>query len=137
MLKAEADHLSLDIMKPAQVASTQIEMATYQMTEEEHVQLWDSSLDEDCSKKDSGPDNVSVSPTHEHIGTPFIFIMQDTSDKDKYTATVVIQQVYKGSCEERPRRKIYRGEMKFDQYLPLKLKCPKLFEVDDQINHVL
>lgn len=30
-----------------------------------------------------------------------------------------------------------RGEMKFDQYLPLKLKFPKFFEVDDKINHVL
>ena len=27
--------------------------------------------------------------------------------------------------------------MKFDPYLPIKLKCPKLFEVDDQINPVL
>lgn len=31
---------------------------------------------------------------------------------------------------------MHRRGMKFDQYLPLKLKCPKLFEVDDQINHV-
>ena len=27
--------------------------------------------------------------------------------------------------------------MKFDPYLPIKLKCPKLFEVEDQINPVL
>lgn len=35
MLKDEADHLSLDIPKPAQMASTQIKMAAYQMLEEE------------------------------------------------------------------------------------------------------
>ena len=27
--------------------------------------------------------------------------------------------------------------MKFDPYLPIKLKCPKLFEVEDQINPIL
>ena len=97
----------------------------------------DSSLDEDCSKKDSGADNVSVSSTHEHIGTPFIFIVQATDDKDKYTTTMSIQQVYKGSSKEHPRRKIHRREMKVDPYLPIKLKCPKLFEVEDQINPIL
>jgi len=91
MLKAEADHLSLDILKPAQVASTHIEKAAYQMTEEENVQFWDSSLDEDYSKKNSGANNVSVSPTHEHIGAPFILIVQATGDKDKYTAAMIIQ----------------------------------------------
>jgi len=75
-----------------------------------------------------------VSPTHEHIGALFILIMQATYDKNKYRATVIIQQVYKGSCEEHPRRKIHRGEMKVDPYLPMKLKCPKLFEVADQLN---
>jgi len=137
MLKAEADHLSLDILKPAQVASTQIEKAAYQMTEEENVQFWGSFLDEDCSKKNIGADNVSVSLTHEHIGAPFILIVQVTDDKDKYTVAMIIQQVYKGSHEEHPRRKIHRREMKFNPYLPIKLKCPKLFEVKDQINPVL
>lgn len=32
---------------------------------------------------------------------------------------------------------MHRGEMKFDPYLPIKLKCPKRFEVKDQINPVL
>jgi len=45
--------------------------------------------------------------------------------------------VYKGSCKEHPRRKIHKRGMKFDPYLPIKLKCPKLFEVEDQINPVL
>ena len=27
--------------------------------------------------------------------------------------------------------------MKVDPFLPIKLKCPKLFEVDDKENHVL
>lgn len=93
MLNSETDHLSLDILIPAQMDSTQIEREAYQMTEEEDVQLWDSSLNEDCSKKDSGVDNVSMSPTHEHIDTPFIFIVQATGDKDKYTTAMIIQQV--------------------------------------------
>ena len=50
---------------------------------------------------------------------------------------MTIQQVYIGSHEEHLRKKIHRGEMKFDQYLPLKLKSPKFFEVDDQINPIL
>jgi len=50
---------------------------------------------------------------------------------------MVIQQVYKDSHEEHPRRRAHRREMKFDPYLPIKLKCPKLFEVKDQINPVL
>ena len=50
---------------------------------------------------------------------------------------MVIQQVYKGSSKEHPRRKIRRGEMKCDPYLPIKLKCPKLFKVGDQINPIL
>lgn len=61
------------------------------MTEEEGVQLWDSSLDEHYSKKDSGANKFSVSPTHEHIGTPFIFIVQAIGDKDKYTTVMIIQ----------------------------------------------
>jgi len=52
-------------------------------------------------------------------------------------AFMVIHQVYKGSCKQHPRRKIHRREMKFDPYMPSKLNCPKLFEVDDQINPVL
>jgi len=112
-------------------------MLAFQMTEKEDAHFWNSYLDEDCSKKNSGADNVSVSPTHEHIGAPFILIVQAIDDKDKYTIAMIIQQVYTGSHEEYPRRKIHRGEMKFVQYLPLKLKCPKLFEVDDQINPVL
>jgi len=27
--------------------------------------------------------------------------------------------------------------MRFDPYLPIELKCPKLFEVEDQINPIL
>ena len=137
MLKANMDNICLDILKPAQVASKQIERAAFQMTEEEGVQLWDSSLDEDCSKKNEGAHDVFVSSTHEYIGTPFILIVQATNDKDKYIATVVIQQVYRSSHEKHPRRRAYRREIKFDPYLPIKLKCPKLFEVDDQINLVL
>jgi len=77
-----------------------------------------------------------VPPTHEHIGTPFIFIVQATEYVDKYT-TMIIQQVYKGSHEEHPRRKIHRREMKVDPFFPIKPKCHKLFEVEDQINLVL
>jgi len=35
MIKAETDHLNIDILKPAQMASTQTKKAAYQMTEEE------------------------------------------------------------------------------------------------------
>jgi len=45
--------------------------------------------------------------------------------------------VYKSSHEEHPSRRVYRKGMKFDPYLPIKLKCPKLFEVEDQINPIL
>lgn len=72
-----------------------------------------------------------MSSAHEHICTPFILIVQATGDKDKYTATMIIQQVYKGSHEEHPRMRTHRKGMKFDPYLPIKLKFPKLFEVDD------
>ena len=113
------------------------ERAAYQITEEEGVQCWNPSLDEDCSNEDSRAENVSVSPAQEIDDSSFILVMQTADDTDKYTAFMVIQQVYKGSYEKHPRRRIHRGEMKFDQYLPIKLKCPKLFEVDDQINPVL
>ena len=89
--KADTDHLSLDILMPAQMASTQTERAAYQITEEEDAQSWNSSLDEDCSKKDSGVNNVSVAPTHEHIGASFIFIVKVTKDIEKYTTNMVIQ----------------------------------------------
>jgi len=137
ILKVETDHLSFDILKPAQVASTQIERVAYQMTKEEDAKFWDSSLDEDCSKKDAGADDVFVSSRLEHISTPFILIVQATDDTEKYTTFMVIQQVYKISHEEHPRRRVYRKGVKFDPYLPIKLKCPKRFEVDDQINLVL
>ena len=75
MLKVETHHLSLGILMFAQMAPTQIEKAAYQMTEEEDVQLWDSSLDEDCSKKDSGADDVSVPPAQEFDGSSFILVM--------------------------------------------------------------
>lgn len=78
-----------------------------------------------------------MSPAEEHLGSPFILVMQTTNDTEKYIASMLIQQVYKSSHEEHPRRKIHRGEMKFDQYLPLKLQFSKLFEVEDQINPVL
>jgi len=45
--------------------------------------------------------------------------------------------VYKGSHEEHPRRRAYREGMKYRSSLPDKVKCPKLFEVDDQINPIL
>jgi len=107
------------------------------MTEEEGAQFWDPSLDKDCSKKDAGANDVCVSSTQEYIGFPFRLIMQATDDKDKYTITIVIHQVYRGSYEEHPRRRVYREGMKYRSSLPIKLKCPKLFEVNDQINPVL
>lgn len=137
MPKADTDHLSLDILMPSQVASTQLERADCQMAEEEDAQFWDSSLDDDCSKQDKGADDVFVSSTHEHIGTTFILIVQAIEDAEKYTVTMVIQQVYKGSHEEHPRMRVYRKGMKCDPYLPDKVRCPKLFEVDDQINPIL
>jgi len=120
----------------AQVASTQIERAACQMTEEEGAQSWNSSLDADCSDKNEGADDVSVSPAQEYIVSSFILVVQTLKDTEKYT-TMIIQQVYTGSHEEHSRRKIHRKGMKFDPYLPTKLKSPKLFEVEDQINHVL
>jgi len=48
------------------------------MTEEADVQSWDSSLDEDCPRKYSGAEDISVSPTYEHISTSSIFIVQAT-----------------------------------------------------------
>jgi len=60
------------------------------MTKEEGAQSWDSSLGVDCSKRDEGVDEVSVSPAKEYIGSPFILIMQATDEKDKYIATIVI-----------------------------------------------
>jgi len=137
MPKADTDHLSLDILKPAQLASTQLERAVCQMIEEEDAQFWDSSLDVDCFKKNEGADDVSVSPTQEYIGSPFILVVQTTNDTEKYTTTMVIQQVYKGSHEERPRRRAYREGMKFGSSLPEKVKCPKLFEVEDRTNPIL
>lgn len=136
ILKANTDHFSLDIMKPTQVASTQTEKVTCQMTEEEGAHNWDTSLDVDCSEKNEGADDVSMSPTQEYIGSPFILIVQAIDDKDKYIATIVIQQVYKGSHKEHPRMRVYRKGMKFDPYLPNKVRFPKLFEVEDQINPI-
>jgi len=107
------------------------------MIEEEDAQSWNSYLDVDYFKKNEGADNVPVSPAQEYSGASFILVVQTTKDTDKYTIDMVIQQVYRGSQEKHPRKKAHRGEMKFDQYLPLKLKCPKLFEVEDQINLVL
>jgi len=100
------------------------------MTEEEGEKSWDSPLD-------AGVDDVFVSSTHEHIGTPFILIVQATDDTEKYTAFIVIQKVYKGSHEEHSRMRVYRQGMKFDRSLPDKVKCHKLFEVEDQINPIL
>lgn len=62
--KVNIDHLSLDILMPAQMASTQIEKAACEVTKEEGAQFWDSSLDVDCSKEDEGADEVSVSSGH-------------------------------------------------------------------------
>jgi len=55
----------------------------------------------------------------------------------KISTAIIIQQVYRGSYEEHPRRRACRGEMKFDPYLLIKVNCPKIFEVEDQINPVL
>ena len=63
MPKDNTDHLSLDISMLAQVASTQLERAACQMTEEEDAQFWGSSLDEDCAKQDAGAGDVCVSST--------------------------------------------------------------------------
>ena len=64
-------------------------------------------------------------------------MVQAIDDSKRYTTFIVIQQVYKGSHIEHPRRKVYRKGMKFDPYLPDKVKCSKIFEVDDQINPIL
>jgi len=90
MLKVEAGHLSLEILKPAQMAPTHNKEAAYQMTEEEDVQSWDSSLDEDFSKEDSRAQNISVSPAQENNDAYFIFILQATEDKNKYTTAMII-----------------------------------------------
>jgi len=137
MPEADIDNLSLDIPNPAQVASAQLERAVCQVREEEGAQFWDSSLDVNCSKEYAGVDEVSVSPAQECIGSPFILIVQATDDKDKCLETIVIQQVYKGSHEEYPRMRIYRKGMKYKPPLLDKIKCPKLFEVEDQINPIL
>jgi len=88
--KADTDHLSLDVLKPAQVASTQLEGAVYQITEEEGAQRWDTSLDADYSKKYAGANEVFVSSTQEYHGSPFILIVQAIDDTDRYIATIVI-----------------------------------------------
>ena len=78
MPKADTDHLSLDILMPTQVASTQLERVACLMTEEENAQFWDSSLDEDCSKQDAVANDVSMSPAQEYHGLPFILIVHAT-----------------------------------------------------------
>jgi len=137
ILKAETDHLSFDLLEPAQMASIQIEKTAYQMTKEKDVQSWNPSLDEDCSNKGLRAKNVSVSHAQEYNGASFILVVQTTIDTDEYRVFMVIQQMCKCSHEEHPRRKIQRGEVKVDPYLPVKLKFPNLFEVEDQINLVL
>jgi len=57
--------------------------------------------------------------------------VQATDDTEKYTTTVVIQQVYKGSHEEHPRMRAYKEGVKYKPSLPKKIKCHKLFEVED------
>ena len=90
MLKAETDHLSLDILIPAQLASIELERVAYQMTEEEGAQSWNSSLDVDYSKKNKGVDYVSVSPAQENDGASSILVVQTTKETDKYTAAMII-----------------------------------------------
>jgi len=94
-------------------------------------------LDVDYFKKNEVENNVPVSPAQEYSGASFILVVQTTKDIDKYKVVMIVQQVYKCSHKEYPRRRAHRREMKFDPYLPIKLKCPKLFEVKDQINLVL
>lgn len=94
-------------------------------------------MDEDCLNKNKGADDVYISSAQENNGSSFILDVQTTHDTKVCTASMIIQQVYKGSYKEHPRRKIHRGEMKVDPFLPIKLKCPILFEVEDQINPVL
>jgi len=91
ILKVETDHLSLDIIKPVQVASTQSGKVAYQMIEEEDAQLWDSSLDEDCSKKHAEANDVSMPPAQEYNGASFILVVQATDDVGKYTISMIIQ----------------------------------------------
>ena len=90
MPKADMDNLSLDIPKPAQLASTQLERAVYQITEEEDARFLDTSLDVDCSKKDVGADEVFMSPAQEYIGSPFIVIVKATNGSDKCTTIIVV-----------------------------------------------
>lgn len=73
--KADTDNLGLDVLMPTQVASTQIERAVCQITEEEDAQFWDNSLDVDCSSKNSRADDVFVPSTQECINSPFILIV--------------------------------------------------------------
>jgi len=137
MPKADMDNLSLDIPKPTQLASTQLERAVCHITKEEGAQIWDTSLDGACSKKVAGAGEVFVSPTQECIDSPFILIMQATKDTVEYTATLIIHQVYKSFHEEHPRTRAYKEGVKYKPSLPNKVKCLKIFEVDDQINLIL
>lgn len=75
--------------------------------------------------------------TQEYIGSPFILIVTATNDIVKYTATIFIQHVYKSFHKEHLRMREYREGVKYKPSLPNKVKCPKLFEVDDQINPIL
>lgn len=72
MPKVDMDNTCLDVPEPAQLASTQLEGAVCQIIEEEGAQMWDTSLDVDCSKEDVGADEVFVSSTQEYTSSPFI-----------------------------------------------------------------
>lgn len=137
MPKVDMDKLRLDITKPAQLASTQPEKAVCQTIEEEGPQIWDTFFDGACSKKATGAGEVFVSPTQEYIDSPFILIVQATDDTSKYAITLIIQQVYKSFHERHPRMRSYREGVKYKPSLLDKVKCPKIFEVDDQINKIL
>ena len=65
MLKTEVDHISLDILKSSQMASTQIEKAAYQMTKEADAQSLNSYLDVDCFKK-MKEQIISLCPLHKN-----------------------------------------------------------------------
>lgn len=131
------DNPCLNILKPAQVASTQCERVVCQIIEEEGAQFWDTSLDWAGSKQATEAGEVFMSHTQEYIDSQFILIVQATNDIAKYAATLVVQQVYKSLHEEHPRMRAYREGVKYNPSLPHKVKFPKLFEVYDKINPIL
>lgn len=73
--EADTDQTNLDILMPPQLAPMQLKVAAYQKTKREDARSWVSSLDEDCSKEDSGVEIISVSYAQENNDASFIFIL--------------------------------------------------------------